>query len=87
MELTRLLLIPRLVDELVGDPSCDVFGIWGGQSQDDVLEAGEIRPDMEAYELMRGIGNLCIGADNDPRYDARHMVELLIAGLLQSSST
>jgi len=52
-----------------------------------VLEAGEIRPDMEAYELMRGIGNLCIGTDNDPRYDARHMVELLIAGLLQSSST
>ena len=27
-----------------------------------------------AYELMRGIGNLCIGADNDPRYDARRMV-------------
>jgi hypothetical protein len=22
----------RLVDDLVGDPSCDVFGIWGGQS-------------------------------------------------------
>ncbi len=36
---------------------------------------------------MRGIGNLCVGADNDPRYNARHMVELLIAGLLQSRST
>jgi AcrR family transcriptional regulator len=46
-------------------------------------QAGEIRTDIDAYELMRGIGNLCIGADNDPRYDARHMVELLIAGLLQ----
>ncbi|MEU4328854.1 TetR/AcrR family transcriptional regulator [Nonomuraea dietziae] len=43
--------------------------------------AGEIRPDIDAYELMRGVGNLCIGADSDPRYDARHMVELLIAGL------
>ncbi|MBB3733136.1 TetR/AcrR family transcriptional regulator [Nonomuraea dietziae] len=43
--------------------------------------AGEIRPDIDAYELMRGVGNLCIGADSDPRYDARHMVDLLIAGL------
>ncbi|MFF3513174.1 TetR/AcrR family transcriptional regulator [Streptomyces sp. NPDC002573] len=43
--------------------------------------AGEIRPDVDAYELMRGVGNLCIGADHDPRYDARRLVELLIAGL------
>jgi AcrR family transcriptional regulator len=49
--------------------------------------SGEIRSDMDAYELMRGVGNLCIGADHDPRYDARRMVELLIAGLLQSRST
>lgn len=45
--------------------------------------AGEIRPDIEAYELMRGVGNLCIGADNDARYDARRLVALLIAGLRQ----
>ena len=50
-------------------------------------QAGEISTDIDAYELMYGIGNLCVGADNDPRYDARHMVELLIAGLLQSRST
>jgi AcrR family transcriptional regulator len=43
--------------------------------------AGEIRSDMDAYELMRGVGNLCIGADSDSRYDARRLVELLIAGL------
>jgi AcrR family transcriptional regulator len=43
--------------------------------------AGEIGPDVDAYELMRGVGNLCIGADNDPRYDARRLVDLLIAGL------
>ena len=56
------------------------------QLLDAAAEAGEIRPDIDAYELMRGVGNLCIGADNDPRYDARRMVELLIAGLLQSRS-
>jgi len=50
-------------------------------------EAGEISADINAYELMRGIGGLCVGADNDPRYNARRMVELLIAGLLQSRST
>nr|WP_236601779.1 TetR/AcrR family transcriptional regulator [Ktedonobacter sp. SOSP1-52] len=50
-------------------------------------EAGEISADIDALELMYGIGNLCVGADNDPRYDGRRMVELLIAGLLQSRST
>ncbi|MEU6669198.1 helix-turn-helix domain-containing protein [Streptomyces sp. NPDC046727] len=43
--------------------------------------ADEIRSDITAYELMRGVGNLCIGADSDPRYDARRLVGLLIAGL------
>jgi AcrR family transcriptional regulator len=43
--------------------------------------AGEIRSDIDAYELMRGVGNLCIGADTNPRYDARRLVELLTAGL------
>ncbi|ONI82638.1 TetR family transcriptional regulator [Saccharothrix sp. ALI-22-I] len=42
--------------------------------------AGEIIPDMDALVLMRGIGNLCIGADS-PHYDARRMVGLVIAGL------
>ncbi|WP_433286603.1 TetR/AcrR family transcriptional regulator [Micromonospora sp. CA-244673] len=43
--------------------------------------AGEVRPEVHAYELMRGVGNLCIGAGRDPRYDARHLVGLLVAGL------
>jgi hypothetical protein len=30
---------------------------------------------------MRGIGNLCIGRDSDPRYDPRRLVDLLLAGL------
>jgi AcrR family transcriptional regulator len=43
--------------------------------------AGEIRPGLDAYELLRGVGNLCVGAGGDPRYNPRHLVELLIAGL------
>ncbi|MGI8401497.1 MAG: TetR/AcrR family transcriptional regulator [Gemmatimonadaceae bacterium] len=50
-------------------------------------EASEISSDIDAYALMRGIGSLCVGADNDPRYDARRMVALLIAGLRQLGST
>jgi AcrR family transcriptional regulator len=44
-------------------------------------DAGEIRPDFDALELLFGVGNLCIGAENNPRYDARRMVDLLISGL------
>jgi len=51
------------------------------QLLDAAAAAGEILPDMDAFELMRGVGNLCIGAENDPRYDARRMVGLVIAGL------
>lgn len=54
---------------------------------DAAAQAGEISADIEAYELMRGIAKLCIGADSDPRYHARRMVDLLIAGLRQSNST
>jgi AcrR family transcriptional regulator len=51
------------------------------QLLDAAAAAGEIRSDVEAYALMRGVGNLCIGAEHDPRYDARRLVGLLIAGL------
>jgi AcrR family transcriptional regulator len=50
-------------------------------------EAGEIRADIDAYELMRGIGNLCVGAEDDPHYNARHMIELVMTGLRQARST
>ncbi|MEU7587248.1 TetR/AcrR family transcriptional regulator [Micromonospora sp. NPDC049230] len=60
------------LDRLV--PVCD-------QLLDAAVAAGEIRPDMAAYGLLRGVGNLCIGAGNDPRYDARRLVDLLVAGL------
>jgi AcrR family transcriptional regulator len=52
-----------------------------GQLLAAAADSGEIRSDLEAYALMRGVGNLCIGAESDPRYDARRLVELLVAGL------
>jgi AcrR family transcriptional regulator len=51
------------------------------QLLDAAATAGEIRAGTDAYELMLGVGNLCIGADSNPRYDARRMVGLVIAGL------
>ncbi|MFJ7990130.1 TetR/AcrR family transcriptional regulator [Streptomyces sp. NPDC096351] len=48
------------------------------------VAAGETSPDLDAYTLMRGIGNLCIGSDTDPRYDPRRLVALLLAGLRRS---
>ncbi|MFI7576588.1 TetR/AcrR family transcriptional regulator [Micromonospora sp. NPDC049497] len=60
------------LDRLV--PVCD-------QLLDAAVAADEIRPDMDAYGLLRGVGNLCIGAGSDPRYDARRLVDLLVAGL------
>ncbi|MGN9809337.1 TetR/AcrR family transcriptional regulator [Micromonospora sp. BQ11] len=59
------------VDRLV--PVC-------GRLLDAAATAGEINPDLAPYELLRGVGNLCIGAD-DTRYDPRHLVELVLAGL------
>jgi AcrR family transcriptional regulator len=48
---------------------------------DAAVRSGEIRSDVGAFELMYGVGNLCVGADTDPRYDARKLVGLLIEGL------
>ncbi|MER7837396.1 TetR/AcrR family transcriptional regulator [Streptomyces sp. NPDC096040] len=44
-------------------------------------ESGEIHTDLAALDLMHGVGNLCIGADHDPGYDARRLVGLLVTGL------
>ncbi|WP_280399067.1 TetR/AcrR family transcriptional regulator [Nocardia carnea] len=46
---------------------------------DAAVDAGEVAPGIEPFELMRAVGNLCAGAG--PRYNARRMVGLLIAGL------
>ena len=50
---------------------------------DATVSAGEVRPGTGAYELMRGIGNLCAGRGNDPGYDPRRLVGLLLQGIRQ----
>ncbi|MGW4174401.1 TetR/AcrR family transcriptional regulator [Streptomyces rubiginosohelvolus] len=52
-----------------------------GQLLDAAAGAGEARSGVEPYELMRGVGNLCVGRDDDPRYDPRRLVDLLLRGL------
>ncbi|WP_217140363.1 TetR/AcrR family transcriptional regulator [Streptomyces sp. AC627_RSS907] len=67
-----------LVDRL--EPVC-------AQLLDAAVDAGDISPGTRPYELMRGIGNLCIGRDTDPRYDPRHLIELLLQGLRGSRAS
>jgi AcrR family transcriptional regulator len=47
--------------------------------------AGHTRADIRPYDLMLGIGNLCIGVENYPDYHARRMIDLLLAGLAQAT--
>lgn len=61
----------------------DRLGPVCGELIDAAVEAGEIR-EIQPYELMRGIGNLCIGRDDDPRYNPRRLIELLLTGLRSS---
>ena len=52
------------------------------QLLDEAAAAGQVRADLDAFELMFAVGNLCAGDDyGDSRYNARRMVELLVAGL------
>ncbi|MGW1325486.1 TetR/AcrR family transcriptional regulator [Streptomyces antibioticus] len=51
------------------------------QLLDAAVDAGEVSADIRPYELMRGIGNLCIAPDQDPRYDPRRLIDLLLRGL------
>lgn len=48
---------------------------------DAAAKSGEIQPGLDAYEIMRGVGGICIGARDTPRYDARRLVTFLVAGL------
>jgi AcrR family transcriptional regulator len=43
--------------------------------------AQEVHPGMDALQLLRAVGNLCIGAENNPNYNARRMVEILVNGM------
>lgn len=50
------------------------------------LESADVEPPIDAYNVLKGIGNLCIGAAADSRYEARTLVQLLISGVLSRGS-
>lgn len=51
-----------------------------------LLEAARETPgattQVDAYNVLKGIGNLCIGAGTDARYEAATLVQLFISGVL-----
>ncbi|MFF5082557.1 TetR/AcrR family transcriptional regulator [Actinoplanes sp. NPDC000266] len=51
---------------------------------DAATAAGQIVPGVSPVGLLRGVGNLCIGAGRDDGYDARQMIGFLIEGLRTS---
>ncbi|RWZ58446.1 TetR/AcrR family transcriptional regulator [Labedella populi] len=61
------------VDRLV--PVC-------GSLLEAAVESVGTPPQIDAYNVLKGIGNLCIGATHDARYDAEALVQLFISGVL-----
>jgi len=53
-----------------------------GSSRSAALGSVDAIPPVDAYNMLKGIGNLCIGAASDSRYDAEALVQSLISGLL-----
>lgn len=51
------------------------------QLLDAAAASGEIRSDLDALELLRGVGGLCAGPTNSDIYDPHRLVEILVAGL------
>ncbi|MFJ3820830.1 TetR/AcrR family transcriptional regulator [Streptomyces nodosus] len=49
--------------------------------------AGSTRADIRAYDFMLAVGNLCIGVETFPDYQARRMIDLLLAGLTRPAPT
>jgi len=54
---------------------------WGSLLEA-ALESSDATAPIDAYNVLKGIGNLCIGAGTDARYDAEALVQLLITGVL-----
>ncbi|RIJ77824.1 TetR/AcrR family transcriptional regulator [Nakamurella silvestris] len=46
------------------------------------LGAVDTAPAVDAYNVLKGIGNLCIGAATDARYEADVLVQLFVTGVL-----
>jgi AcrR family transcriptional regulator len=49
-------------------------------------KTGQVRPDLDAYEILRGVGSICAGTGPHRRYNARRLVEFLVAGLHQPTA-
>jgi AcrR family transcriptional regulator len=72
-----------------GDPAFDALPGYFRQHLEPALQslldaavsAGQIRDDIEAYELLRAVGNLSIASGDDGGLQGRRMVDLLIDGL------
>lgn len=45
-------------------------------------EPGAAATEIDAYNVLKGIGNLCIIASSDAQYDPAALVQLLISGVL-----
>ncbi len=50
------------------------------------LESADTDPSVDAYNVLKAIGNLCIGAAGDARYEAAVLVQLLISGVLAGAA-
>lgn len=54
---------------------------------DTAAAAGEVRTDIEPYDLLRAVGNLCMTVKDDQTDYARRMVALLVDGLRYRAGT
>jgi AcrR family transcriptional regulator len=72
-----------------GDPAFDALPAYFRQHLEPTLQslldaavtAGQIRGDVQPYDLLRAVGNLSIATGEDGAVHARRMVDLLIDGL------
>ncbi|MGS0683601.1 TetR/AcrR family transcriptional regulator [Nakamurella sp. GG22] len=46
------------------------------------LDSNDATSSVDAYSVLKGIGNLCIGAADDSRYEPEVLVQLLVSGVL-----
>ncbi len=72
-----------------GDPAFDALPAYFSQRLQPALQtllasaeaAGEVRPDVEASDLLHAVANLCLSARSDGPSHADRMVALLLDGL------
>ena len=78
-----------------GDPACSALPGYFDKRLRPALEAlleaaiaaGEVRPGIEADDLLRAVATLCHGPQGEEPVYARRMVELLVDGLRHGAST